>query len=390
MCVNGFKAAAATAHLRYEGRFDMGLIVADSLSPWAGVFTQSACRAAPVLWSQGVVGLGYGRAFLVNAGQANAQTGAKGAADCSLAAKTLAETLAISSDEIMLASTGIIGQPINMEPFLAFLPKLVLTLKPQGLNDFSQAILTTDTRPKTAKKEMIIDEKIVTIWGCAKGSGMIAPNMATMLSFILTDASLSPELLQALLSEGAENTFNRITIDGDTSTNDSVMMMASGASQVEIAPNQQNFKIFRDGLFDLMSNLATEIVRDGEGATHLVKIEVQGAASLAEAKMAARTVAESPLVKTAFFGGDANWGRICMALGRCGATFDPYKVDIDLDSVPWIRSGVDNGQEEAASHVMKKPQYTLAINLKAGDFAYDMLTCDFSHDYVSINGSYRS
>jgi glutamate N-acetyltransferase/amino-acid N-acetyltransferase len=217
---------------------------------------------------------------------------------------------------------------------------------------------------------------------------MMAPDMATMLGFLLTDAEIAPELLREVLAEGSELSFNRVTVDGDTSTNDCLLAMASGAAGA--VTGGKSLENFRAAAFGVLGSLARQIARDGEGATRLVTIRVQGAASGAEARLAARTVAESPLVKTAFFGGDANWGRLCMALGRSGACFDPYAVDIDLDEVPWIRKGVDNGQEDAASAVMKKPEYVVGIDLNAGSGEYEVLTCDLSPEYVAINGSYRS
>ncbi len=390
MLIKGFQASAVIANMRYKDRFDLGLIVADALVSWAGVFTTSNCCAAPVIWSRARALQGRGRAFLVNAGQANAQTGTVGAEHCVQSAQALAKLLGFQPEEVMLASTGIIGQFINWEAMEKSLPHLTTTLRPDALDDFSQAILTTDTKPKTATCQLDLDGTTVNIWGCVKGSGMIAPQMATMLGFILTDADLPPELLASILKEGADLSFNRATIDGDTSTNDSVLMMASGASGAPTLTEGPLLEKFKEAAFSVMLDLARQLVRDGEGATKLVTVAVKGAATLAEAQKAARTVAESPLVKTAFFGEDANWGRICMAIGRSGASFDPYAVDIDLDDVPWIRKGVDNNQEEAASAVMKKPEYTISIDLKAGSYEWAMLTCDFSHDYVTINGSYRS
>ncbi len=391
MTVTGFKAAAFAAGLRYSGRFDMGLIAADREAAWAGVFTQSVCRAAPVVWSKERAARGRGRAILVNAGQSNAQTGRLGEEHCRISAETLGGLLNVSSDQVMLASTGIIGQPINIEALTKVLPPLAAALSgaPQGLEDFAQAILTTDTRAKTAAAEIEVGGRRAAIWGCAKGSGMIAPNMATMLGFMLTDVAIAPELLQELLREGAELSFNRVTIDGDTSTNDSLMVMASGESGLAVEGGEA-LAAFKKAFFGLMKSLAVQIARDGEGATKLVTIRVRGAATETEARLAARTAAESPLVKTAFYGGDANWGRLCMAIGRSGAQFDPYAVDIDLDDVPWIRRGVDNNREEEATAVMKKNEYVVDINLNAGAGEYEVITCDLSHEYVSINGSYRS
>lgn len=390
MAVKGFKAAAAVANMRYKDRLDLGLIVADEPSPWAGVFTQSVCRAAPVLWDIDRAAQGRGRAILVNAGQANAQTGADGAADCRLSAETLGQALGCTPEEIMLSSTGVIGQRLNMTALTGALDGLVANLRSEGLSDFSQAIMTTDTFAKTASEEIILDGQTISIWGCAKGSGMIAPNMATMLGYVLTDAQVAPELLRQLLREGADLSFNRVTVDGDTSTNDTLIIMASGASGVAPITSGPQLEAFKCALFKVMKSLARQIAKDGEGATKLITIKVRNAASPEDAHKAARTVAESPLVKTAFFGCDANWGRICMALGRSGASFDPYAVDIDLNDVPWIRRGIDNGQDAEATDVMRLSEYVVDINLKAGHHDCEMLTCDFSHDYVTINGAYRT
>lgn len=389
MSVKGFKAAAKAAGLRYKNRFDIGLIAADAPAAWAGVFTKSVCLAAPVIWSADKIRSGRGRAILVNAGQANAQTGRAGDEDCRTSAERTASLLGIEPEEVVMASTGVIGQRIPMDTFSAALPDLASGLSPDGLDDFAQAIMTTDTFVKTASAEIKTDGKTISIWGCAKGSGMIAPNMATMLGFVLTDADVSPELLWEIAVQGADLSFNRVTVDGDTSTNDSLFLMASGASGTNVSGGEI-LELFRNAAFQVMKDLARQIAKDGEGATKLVTVRVSGAASLEDAKKASRTIAESPLVKTAFFGCDANWGRVCMALGRCGASFDPYAVDIDLNEVPWIRKGIDNGCENEATAVMRTDEYVLAVNLNAGSYEWEMLTCDFSHEYVTINGSYRS
>ncbi|MDR2945708.1 MAG: bifunctional glutamate N-acetyltransferase/amino-acid acetyltransferase ArgJ [Candidatus Adiutrix sp.] len=387
MAIKGFKAAAVAANLRYKDRPDLGLIVSDGPAAWAGVFTQSVCQAAPVIWSRPLANKGRGRAILANSGQANAQTGREGDANCLRSAELIGAALGCPPEEIMLASTGIIGQQVNMPALAEAVPGLAAALSPGGLDDFARAIMTTDTFAKTAASECACDGGTVSVWGCAKGSGMIAPNMATMLGFVLTDANIAPELLRGIIREGADMSFNRVTVDGDTSTNDCLMLMASGAALVTGGPALEAFKT---AVFTVMRNLARQIAKDGEGATKLVTVRLRGAASPEEALLAARTVAESPLVKTAFFGGDANWGRVFMALGRSGARFDPYAVNMDLDDVPWVRNGIDNGREEAASAVMQKTEYVLDINLNAGTSGCEMLTCDFSHEYVSINGDYRS
>jgi glutamate N-acetyltransferase/amino-acid N-acetyltransferase len=306
-------------------------------------------------------------------------------------AKSLSKLLNLFPDDILLASTGIIGQPINMAALEKALPELVDSLSPEGEEGFSRSILTTDTTPKTAYARISLAPGFkATIWGCAKGSGMIAPNLATFLGFILTDAPASVELMQNLLREGAEATFNRVTIDGDTSTNDSLFLLSSGAAVTSPFSSGVKAKAFERGLMKVLESLARSLVLDGEGATRLVEIAVKGALDDRQAKLAAMTVAQSPLVKTAFFGCDPNWGRVLAALGRSGATFDPYRVDLNLNKIPWVRNGMDNGREKEVNEAMSLREYRLTINLNVGKAVYTTLTCDFSPQYVTINSSYRS
>ncbi|MDR1546653.1 MAG: bifunctional glutamate N-acetyltransferase/amino-acid acetyltransferase ArgJ [Deltaproteobacteria bacterium] len=389
MAPKGFRAAAVAAEMRYKGRPDLGLIVCDQFQASAAVFTANVCQAAPVLWSKPRAAAG--RAVLVNAGQANAQTGAEGLEVCRQSAEAAGRRLQLPAEQVLLASTGVIGQPVNLQALLGSLDSLTAALSPDGLGDFAQAIMTTDTFAKTAEAEAALPAgPTASVWGAAKGSGMIAPNLATMLAFVLTDAAVEPALLRRLLLEGAEATFNRVTVDGDTSTNDSLFVFASGACGAPLVTDGPAAESFQRALRAVMDSLSRQLARDGEGATRLVEVAVRGAQNTGEARQAARTVAESPLVKTAFFGRDANWGRVLAALGRSGARFDPYQVDLDLDEVPWVRGGRDNGREAEATAVMNRREYRLSIDLKAGEASYVMLTCDFSHDYVSINGSYRS
>ncbi|MDR2613380.1 MAG: bifunctional glutamate N-acetyltransferase/amino-acid acetyltransferase ArgJ [Deltaproteobacteria bacterium] len=393
--VPGFRAASAASGMRYRNRPDLGLIVADPYCGWSGVFTRNLCAAAPVLWSRE---RGRGRAILANAGQANAQTGERGLEDARISAEALSRLLGsriagVGTDDVLLASTGVIGQPVNMEALLAALPGLVEGLSPGGLEGFSRAILTTDTVPKAERAEVKEPGGAsYSIWGCVKGSGMIAPDMATMLGFVLTDRPCSSGFLRQALREATDLSFNRITVDGDTSTNDSVFLVSSGAAGGPAleAPGSPGADLFREGLAAVLRGLARRIVDDGEGATKTVTVTVRGAASDAEALRAARAVAGSPLVKTAFFGEDANWGRVLAALGRSGAALDPYRVDLYLDSVPWVKGGVDNGREAEAQEVMRKRGYSLTADLHAGPGEASVLTCDLSHGYVTINGSYRS
>jgi glutamate N-acetyltransferase/amino-acid N-acetyltransferase len=376
--------------MRYPDRPDLGLIVADSFHSGAAAFTRNLCKAAPVIWSQSR--FPAGRAILANAGQANAQTGRDGLRDAEASAEALSGLLGIQKDEVLLASTGVIGQPLAMGRLLGALPGLVSGLREDGLKDFSRAILTTDTGPKVREATLSLGGVPSSLWGCAKGAGMLAPSMATMLCFVLCDLRVEGGLLQGILGDAAELTLNRLTVDGDTSTNDSVFLICSGAAggpeiRYGLSPEAH---ALREALVGLLGKLARDLTRDGEGATKLVTLTVRGARDENEARLAARTVAESPLVKTAFYGVDPNWGRILAALGRSGAQFDPYGVDIFLNDVPWVKDGVDNGREAEAKAVMALREYSLTICLPGGEGSYTVLTSDLSHDYVTINASYRS
>jgi len=392
MKVPGFKAAAVAAELRYRERLDLGLIVADQMVDVAGVFTRNRVQAAPVLWSKEKVAQGRARAVLVNSGQANACTGPEGLEAARRSAQALAGLLNCSPDEILLASTGVIGQPLNLAGIEQALPALMAGLDEKNLPLVAQAMMTTDTKPKIVKDQGRIDGRPFTVIGLAKGAGMICPNMATMLSFILTDAQVKAPLLQLILERAAEKTFNRITVDGDTSTNDCVLALAGGPAGPPLldsdeSPGREDFEKVLTGV---MADLARMIVADGEGATKLVRVIVSGAADESQAKAAALTVANSPLVKTAWFGQDANWGRIMGALGRSGADFDPNRVDILFEDVPLVKNGLDAGLEDAAAAVMRRPEFSVKIDLGAGTASAEVLTCDLSLDYVKINADYRS
>ncbi|MDR2339491.1 MAG: bifunctional glutamate N-acetyltransferase/amino-acid acetyltransferase ArgJ, partial [Deltaproteobacteria bacterium] len=358
MYPKGFRAGAVASGMRYQDRPDLGLIVADSFHSGAAVFTRNLCKAAPVLWSQ--KRFEKGRAVLANAGQANAQTGPKGLADAKESARRVAGLLGVKTDEVLLASTGIIGQPMEMGKLTDALPGLVGSLGGDGFDLFSQAILTTDTGPKTGFARGDVEGREFTIWACAKGSGMISPSMATMLAFVLCDLKVEPDALQRILRRACDRTLNRVTVDGDGSTNDSLFLLCSGLSPLESikSSRSQLGAVFEESLTMVLYSLAQQIAIDGEGSTKYVVVTVRGARNDREAALAARTVAESPLVKTAFYGEDPNWGRVLAALGRSGASFDPYKVDLDLlfapedeppdnepSIVPWVRNGMDNGCE---------------------------------------------
>ena len=392
MKVAGFKAAGVAAGLRYSGRLDLGLIVADEPVAAAGVYTKNRVQAAPVLWSKEKTAQGRARAILVNSGRANACTGKAGLEMAEASARAVSGALGCSADEVLLASTGVIGEPLNVAAMENAMPDLIAGLGEENLMQVAQAMMTTDTRRKTAEAAGSIDGVPFTVAGLAKGSGMICPNMATMLAFVLTDAAVSPKYLQTLLSRGVEDTFNRVTVDGDTSTNDTVFLLAGGRAgnpvlESDDSPGRADFEA---ALNKVLFELARMLVVDGEGATKLVTVSVNGAVDDADAKLAAMTVANSPLVKTALFGEDANWGRIMMALGRSGARFDQFVVDVSVDDAVLVKDGLGAQDLTPADEVMKRPEFTINIDLKAGPGSAQILTCDFSYDYVKINADYRS
>ena len=392
--VQGFKAAAVNSGIRGKDRLDLALIVRDKPAVVAGVFTASLVKAAPVLLDMERCKTGKGQAILVNSGIANACTGEEGMRLARLTTAMAADALDIAPELVQVCSTGIIGQQLELACFQRGIPKAAQALAVDGLVDVAQAIMTTDTFRKIAVRTALIDGKPVKLLGMAKGAGMIMPNMATMLSFILTDAKIDHDLLHSVLKKVAAKTFNAITVDGDTSTNDTVLVLANGlAEHPPIAEDRpEALRAFGAALEDLCKELALMIVRDGEGATKLVTIRVRGAASDPEADQAARTVANSNLVKTAFFGEDANWGRIIAALGRSGAQFDQHQVDIAFDEVFMVKQGLGQGSEveKRATEVLKKTEFVVTIDLHAGEGSKDIYTCDFSLDYVKINADYRS
>jgi glutamate N-acetyltransferase / amino-acid N-acetyltransferase len=371
---------------------DLGLIVSDVPAAAAGVFTRNLVKAAPIIRSQACVARGRARAILINAGQANACTGRAGLDNAARSARTLARLLGCPPEDILTASTGVIGDQLNMSALEAALPSLVNALNEEGLFEVAQAIMTTDTFPKAAEVPGSIDGRPYVIAGMAKGSGMICPDMATMLSAVVTDAAVSPEYLQVLLSRCVDKTFNRVTVDGDTSTNDCVLALANGQAgntplTGDDSPGSRDFEF---GLNQVLAKLSRMIAQDGEGATKLIRVDVVGAVDAKDARLAAMTIANSPLVKTAFFGQDANWGRLMMALGRSGAVFDPEQVDIFLNGIPLVDHGVAAGEIIAADAVMKEKEIIVLIDLKAGPEKDSVLTCDFSLDYIKINADYRS
>ena len=392
--VQGFRAAAVNSGIRGKDRLDLAMIVSDMPAVVAGVFTTSLVKAAPVLLDMERCRTGRAQAILVNSGLANACTGEEGMRLARLTTAMAADALNIAPELVQVCSTGVIGQQLELACFQRGIPRAAQALAADGLAEVASAIMTTDTVRKIAARTVLIDGKPIKLLGMAKGAGMIMPNMATMLSFILTDAKIGHDLLQSLLRKVVIKTFNAITVDGDTSTNDTVLVLANGlAEHLPLTEDRpEALSAFAAALEDLCQELALMIVKDGEGATKLVTIRVQGAASEAQADQAARAVANSNLVKTAFFGEDANWGRIIAALGRSGAQFDQHQVDIAFDEVLMVKNGLGQSAEvEArATAVLKKPEFVVTIDLHAGEGYKEIYTCDFSLDYVKINADYRS
>ncbi|MEW6518295.1 MAG: bifunctional glutamate N-acetyltransferase/amino-acid acetyltransferase ArgJ [Thermodesulfobacteriota bacterium] len=394
LTVPGFKAAAVKAGIRGKDRLDVALICSETPAAAAGVFTTSKVKAAPVLLDMEYLRDGRAQAIIVNSGIANACTGQAGMELARGTARLVAGQLGIASELVLVASTGVIGQQLDLAIFANCMAPLAGTLRQDGFADVARAMMTTDTVPKTARREVELAGKKITLLGLAKGSGMIMPNMATMLSFIVTDAAVQHEVLQEMLRQSVAHSFNAVTVDGDTSTNDTVLLLANGqAGNAAIDRlDSADAVCFRQALDELCLDLALQIVKDGEGATKLITVQVKGAASVAEADQAARTVANSSLVKTAFFGEDANWGRIIAALGRAGIDFDPYRVDISFDEVLMVRDGLGLGaeQEKLATNVLKQQAFAVVIDLKTGQAEAKVYTCDLSVDYIRINADYRS
>jgi glutamate N-acetyltransferase/amino-acid N-acetyltransferase len=370
------------------GKPDLGLIFCPEGAACAGLFTRNRVKAAPVVISRGRVKAGRCRAVLVNAGNANACTGAQGVAAARETGRAVASELGIPEAQVLLASTGVIGLPLPADKIIAALPSLARDLSgadQKGLSGLASAIMTTDTFAKTAWR----GGEGFRVAGVAKGAGMIAPDMATMLAFVLTDAAVGAAALKALLAQAAETTFNRVTVDGDTSTNDTLIALASGKGRPLTGPALEGFA---ESLFGVCYDLARMIARDGEGATRLIEVRLKGARTPREALAAARAVANSPLVKTAVFGRDANWGRVMAALGRSGARFEPSRVGISFGGVQVVREGIGLGEEAeaAAARKMEAPEIVLAVDLGSGEAEELVWTCDLSPEYIRINADYRT
>ena len=394
MIIKGFKYAAVAAGIRKKERLDLGLIFSEEPATAAGVFTRSRVKAAPVLLDIKRISQGRAQAILVNSGVANACTGKRGMQAAQTSSGLAAAALDIDDNLVQIASTGVIGEQLPVEKMAVAMNELVGTLSPDGYMKVARAIMTTDTVPKTAERTCAMGNDEVKLFGMAKGAGMIMPDMATMLCFVMTDAAIAADILQHHLSRGVMQSFNRITVDGDTSTNDTVLILANSTAgnQKIDALDTVGSRSFGAALAELLKDLALQIVADGEGATKTVTIRVINAENVEDADGAARTIANSPLVKTAFFGEDANWGRIIAALGRSGANFEQDRVDILFDEVLLVQDGLVLGAtaEAEATDVLKQKAFTVTVDLKAGQAAGEVQTCDLSIDYIKINADYRS
>ena len=391
----GFRGAAIAAGIKKtRGELDLALILCDApATTAAGLFTTNLVLAAPVLLSRQNLADSHGRcrAVLVNSGNANACTGRKGMQTARESARAAAKLLSLQPAQVLLASTGVIGAPLELGLVTNQLPSLVESLSIENASAVARAIMTTDTFPKSCVVRSEVGGKPVYLAGIAKGAGMIHPRMATLLSFLTTDALIGPRTLQNLLRAAVQVSFNRITVDGDTSTNDTVVALASGASAVGVRPGNTSWAWFLEGLTQLCQTLAKMIARDGEGAKKLVIVEVQGARKPSDAERIARAIANSPLVKTAIAGSDPNWGRIICAAGYSGALFDPNKVDIRVNDLLLCRDGVDAGFDEASARKeLDRKEMTLRLDLHQGKASAHIWTCDLTHDYITINASYRT
>ncbi len=390
--VRGFLANGIAAGIKKDGGRDLALIYSEKPACADGVFTANTFKAAPVILARERIKNGYAQAIVVNSGNANAATGAEGYDRACAMSRAVSTELKIKDDLVLTASTGVIGVPLPVHKIEASAGSLVSGLKEEGIEIAEEAIMTTDRFPKLAREKFVVGGKEVTICGMAKGAGMIEPNMATMLAFILTDLNVRREILAPVFREVADLTFNAITVDGCMSTNDTAIIMASGfAGNKEIVNRRKEAGIFKEKLHRVMSRLAKEIVRDGEGATRVMEIAVTSAASRSEARKAAYAIANSNLVKTAFFGGDPNWGRIISALGSLGLPLSVSQVEVALEGTPIFKNGGGiTANEEAVARVMQQDSIRVEVDLARGTRAFTVYASDLTFDYVKINAHYRT
>ena len=393
MNIQGFLFSTVEAAIKKAGRKDLALIFSEVPATAAAVFTTSSVKAAPVLLSHEHIANGTARAIIVNSGNANACTGEQGMKDARETVELVARALGIATTDVQVCSTGVIGVQMPMERMRPAITPLVDGLTSGTLDDIAQAIMTTDTFPKMEARSGQADGVSYTVAGIAKGAGMIMPNMATMLSFIITDAAIEPAYLQKAFRRAVESSFNAITVDGDMSTNDTCLIMANGmAGNPVVKEGSAEGNTFTAILDDVLLSLAKQIVKDGEGATKFVEIRVNGARNDADAKLSAMAIANSSLVKTAFFGQDANWGRIFAAVGYSGAEVDQSLLSLSFDDVCMARNGIFAGGDAEArgTEVLKQKEFTVSVDLGIGSGTATVYTSDLTHEYVSINADYRS
>ncbi len=389
---DGFFATGVACGIKKNGKKDLAIVCSEDTAAAAGVFTTNVVKGHSLQVTMEHIKNGYANAIIVNSGNANACVGEQGYRDALEMASIAAELLECEPENILLGSTGIIGMPLDMEALRAGIPALIENMDPDGGHDAEEAIMTTDLTPKEVAVEFEIQGTQVRIGGMAKGSGMIHPNMATMIGIITTDANISKKLLDKALKDVVKHTFNRVSVDGDTSVCDMVLIMANGQADNEyIVEEDASFEKFKQALELVCTSLARMVAKDGEGATKLIEVIAEEASTEEDAYKIVSAVAKSPLVKTAIFGEDANWGRIITAAGYSGAQFDPNKVDIYLGDLVVCQNGTALPFDETkAKAVLSEKEVKITIRLKEGNFADRLWTCDFSYDYVKINGSYRS
>jgi glutamate N-acetyltransferase/amino-acid N-acetyltransferase len=392
--IAGIRFATAEAGIKYKNRTDVLLVAMDEGTVVAGVLTRSKCPSAAVDWCREHLAGGKARALLVNSGNANAFTGKKGRAAVELSAEIVSKALGVAHEEIFLASTGVIGEPLPAEKFAGVTDDLATRLAPGPWLDAARAIMTTDTFPKVATATVEFDGVPVAISGIAKGSGMIAPDMATMLSFVFTDAPISAAVLKGLLQPAIDTSFNAVTVDSDTSTSDTCLVFATGKAPIDAIDSADDPRAgaFGEALADVLRELALHVVRDGEGATKMVSVTVEGAESDRSAFRIAQSIANSPLVKTAIAGEDANWGRVVMAVGKAGESADRDRLSISFGDIRVANDGErdPNYDEAETSAYMKNEEIEIRVGIGLGSGTATVYTCDLTHGYISINGDYRS
>jgi glutamate N-acetyltransferase/amino-acid N-acetyltransferase len=391
--IPGFIATGIASGIKKDDVSDLGLIFSEFPAITLGLYTTNKIKAAPIILNMERKGSSLSQAIIVNSGNANACTGKAGIEDAKRIISQLSRNLSIDENLIYIASTGVIGVRLPVESILDYLPNLVQSLRSDGFFEFAKAIMTTDTFPKMVYRKFSLGDREVKIGGIAKGSGMIMPNLATMLAFIVSDVAISVDALKKVFFSTVNETFNTITVDGETSTNDTVLIMANGQAKNSILtfPSKE-LSYFENELRDLFKELAGLIVKDGEGATKLVTIWVKGALNREDAVIAAKNIANSTLVKTALYGEDANWGRIMSALGKSGINLDPDKIAVFFNNVQVVKYGManDSDWEEEAKNIISLKKFQITVNLNLGDKDAKVLTCDLTHEYININAEYRN